>query len=215
MLKCNEERFLSDVKSHEITIFKDDGLYRNIRFSNPNSSTYSFNLITWPGYLCINGDMGTYVFKRIDDMFKFFRMEDSDYNKRNGITIDINPGYWSEKLESVDRMSGYIAYDSEKFEIKVREYYNDYVESYLDDENDRDELWNAIEDGVISNSVDESSAYDSIFSFYYEINGEKFEFIDFFDGGGVESYTYHFIWCLYAIVWGINEYDKFKLENVK
>lgn len=47
--------------------------------------------------------------------------------------------------------------------------------------------------------------------FIYDLpDGEKFEFIDFFDYGSAERFTWHYIWCLYAIVWGIMKYDEAK-----
>lgn len=32
------------------------------------------------------------------------------------------------------------------------------------------------------------------------------------DDGGTEIYTFHYIWCLFAIVWGISQYDLAKRE---
>lgn len=87
----SHESFMRDVATHEMTVFRDDGLYRHIRFRRPNTMRTHFDLITYPGYLCYSGDMGTYVFSRLDDMFEFFRTD-----------RDINPGYWSEKLQAVD-----------------------------------------------------------------------------------------------------------------
>jgi hypothetical protein len=89
------ERFAADVAEHEMTIFRDDGLYRHLRFvrtavnektGKPElSSLYWFDLITWPGHLAIDGDMDGFMFARTEDMFEFFR------GKR------INPSYWAEK----------------------------------------------------------------------------------------------------------------------
>ena len=76
------ERMLSATADHKLTILHNDGLYRHIRFKNPKSIFYWFDLITWPGVLVFKGDMGCYVFSRLDDMFEFF----------TGPTI--NPGYW-------------------------------------------------------------------------------------------------------------------------
>ncbi len=36
-------------------------------------------------------------------------------------------------------------------------------------------------------------------------------FEDFFDGS-MNRFTFHFMWCCYALAWGINKYDKSK-EN--
>ena len=39
-------------------------------------------------------------------------------------------------------------------------------------------------------------------------------FDDFFHSATLHEYTPHYLWCLEAIVWGIDEYDKFK-SNVE
>src|SRR5690348_13144744 len=96
-----EQWFLKDVSTHEMIVIRDDGANRHIRFKRPGTSCMYFDLITWPGYLCYTGDMGTYVFSRLEDMFEFFRT-DRDYNKRKGRELSINPKYWGEKLQAVD-----------------------------------------------------------------------------------------------------------------
>lgn len=73
-----EQRFLNDVANHEMIIIRDDGVNRHVRFKRPNSSCMYFDLITWPGHLCYTGDMGSYVFRRLEDMFEFFRTDRND-----------------------------------------------------------------------------------------------------------------------------------------
>lgn len=68
-----ESRFLADVKDHKISIVRDDGVYRHVRFAKPETVCMHFDLITWPGYLAYVGDMGAFTFTRLRDMFEFFR----------------------------------------------------------------------------------------------------------------------------------------------
>ena len=83
-------KFEAETQNHSMEIIADDGgVNRCIRFSNNGSMVHSFTLTTWPGHLCISGDMGTVVFKRTDDMFEFF-----------GNGEDISPGYWGEKIQT-------------------------------------------------------------------------------------------------------------------
>ena len=113
------ERFPKDVAEHEITVLRDDGLYRHVRFLrtavNPEtgkrekSSFYWFDLITWPGCLAVNGDCGSFLFSRTDDMFEFFR---------GG---QINPQYWAEKVRGETRTERYSA---ERFRQLVTEHVN-------------------------------------------------------------------------------------------
>lgn len=81
------KRFQTDTATHEMTVLHDDGLYRHLRFRNPEHGFYWFDLITWPGSLAIRGDVDGYMFTRISDMFEFFRGK------------EINPHYWSEKAD--------------------------------------------------------------------------------------------------------------------
>lgn len=209
--ECTEERFLNDVKYHQINIVKDDGVNRFIRFKKDKSSTYWFDLVTWPGFMCISGDCGTYVFSRLNDMFEFFRMADNDFNKRKDRLLNINPSYWGEKLEATGR-SGYMEFDSDIFAQRVKEYFDIYMAEDIEDEELKEELWDAIENDVLSNSHDgEYRAYDAVHNFRFTSDDkERFEFVDFFDSGSTERYTFHYLWCLYAIVWGIQKYDEAK-----
>ena len=73
---------------HEMTILREDDLYRHLRFKKVDRSEYWFDLITWPGYLTITGDMGCYTFARNPDMFAFFNQN------------QINSSYWAEKCQN-------------------------------------------------------------------------------------------------------------------
>jgi|SRR5665213_1794470 len=114
----NAEQFLADVANHELTIKQDNGLYRHLYFRQLGNSNMWFEIVTWPGALTINGDMGSWSFSRVDDMFRFFRSKE----------LRINSSYWAEKITSESRYGG-------------------------------------------------------------------------------KGYTYHFLWCLHAIVWAIQQYD--------
>ena len=88
---------LRNTKNHTMEVKKDDGLYRHLRFSNNGDCIYRYDLITWPGNLVITGDMGSYHFARIEDMFHFFH---SGTQAKELQEYKINKGYWAEKLQS-------------------------------------------------------------------------------------------------------------------
>lgn len=44
------ERFDVDVAEHKMTVLRDEGLYRHLRFQKPGTSCYYFDLVTWPGH---------------------------------------------------------------------------------------------------------------------------------------------------------------------
>lgn len=104
---CSIERFSKDTATHEMTVLRDDGVYRHLRFKGPGSSAYCFDLVTWTGHLAITGDMGANMFCRLDDMFEFFRTD----RLHGGHTI--NPGYWSEKLQCAGERDGAEVLDGE------------------------------------------------------------------------------------------------------
>ncbi|WP_157875716.1 MULTISPECIES: hypothetical protein [unclassified Streptomyces] len=88
-------RFAADTTKHTMTIVHDDGVYRHLVFRDPRHPYYWFELITTPGQLVFSGDGDSFVFRRLTDMFQFFR---TGLN-RDG-SVGINPVYWSEKLAS-------------------------------------------------------------------------------------------------------------------
>lgn len=112
----SKARFLREAAQHRMTVLHHDGLYRHLRFADPRSGYgfYWFELITTPNTLIFRGDGESYVFSRVEDMFKFFRTGLA----RDG-SIHVNPQYWSEKLTS-DRDS-VTKYDREIVERQVKE----------------------------------------------------------------------------------------------
>jgi hypothetical protein len=191
--------FLHSVRNHKIQVVKDDGICRFLAFRNPESILNWFEITTWPGSLCIVGDMGTYVFRRVRDMFTFFRSEDPD-------TLEINPGYWGEKLSSISTFEGYKQYSQEAFEQRVKDHLEQHLESNSFSGKHKSNLISAVHEDVLSWADNEHDAYRAVqdFRFY------SFCFQDFFDGGGTTEYTPQYLWCLYAIVWGIRKYDEYK-----
>ena len=99
------EEILRDFAAHRMIVEQDDGVRRHLRFRNPASSTYWFDLVTWNGVLVINGDCGTYAFARLTDMFEFFR-------GGNGRS-EINPCYWAGKLLASDQSDGHLKYSEQ------------------------------------------------------------------------------------------------------
>lgn len=199
MSTCTQERFLKDIPNHKINIFRDHGVDRHIRLSEPGNSAYQFDLITWPGHLCFTGDCGTYVFCSLHDMFEFFRTAG-----------DINPWYWGEKLVSVDVNGKYTEFDKEEFKKQVTGLFESWKEDEDPDEKLAEEVWSDLSEQVISAAEeDEHCVYEAINSF--ESGGFAFE--DFLVDGLPERHTFRFIWCLRAIKWAISKYDEEMLNE--
>ncbi len=109
-------RFAADTRNHQLTILRDDGLYRHLRFAPPQGGFYWFDLVTWPGKLAITGGFGDgFVFSRVEDMFTFFRRGMHVSDNPNAI----NPSYWAEKV--VDGRERCTDYSEDKFRTFVDE----------------------------------------------------------------------------------------------
>ena len=198
---CTEKIFLKDVAEHQMIILRHEGLYRHIRFKRPNTINMSFDLITWPGHLCYTGDMGTYVFCRLEDMFQFFRSS-HPCQPEEDTQLSINPSYWAEKLAAVDRADGLREYSSDKF--------RDYFVEWMNENEASTELQEEIEDNILAYAEDgPEEAIKAAMEFEYE---DEHLFTDFQEIS-VETYTFRYLWCCYAMVWGINKYDKAKQRS--
>lgn len=203
-----EQSFRGDVAKHQLRVLRDDGVYRHIRLAKPGSINMSFELVTWPGSLCFTGDMGTFVFERLEDMFQFFRSD-----KPVDDPIRINLGYWSEKLVAVDghRTGGSAKeWSEEKFRRGVREqlvcWWRDHRDLGI---GGRRELREAVESDImfhIGDDQDGHRAMQAAYDFTERVRGTEFRFIDLFERDFTE-YTMRFVWCCCALVWAIRVYD--------
>lgn len=189
---CIEQQFLKDVADHTMTIHADYGMVRMITFRKPNTVNLMFSLVTWPGSLCISGGMGCYVFSRLADMFQFFRADRAD-RKEGATGLFINLGYWAEKLDAVDKYNKVKEYDYEIFKQIIQERINEAATTKAQ----RDAVAQLVE-SLDGEPIEEVHIRVRDF--------EEFEFSDFWEHDLTE-YTDHFIWCCYAIAWGIQQYD--------
>lgn len=91
MRELTAEQFLKDVANHQMESRMENGIYRHLVFRQSGEHSWNmwFGIVTWPGWLTIYGDMGTWTFSRVEDMFCFFRDE----------KLRINASYWAEKLQ--------------------------------------------------------------------------------------------------------------------
>ncbi|MCO7246410.1 hypothetical protein [Halomonas sp. Mc5H-6] len=194
------ERFQETITEHQLTVIHDDGLHRHLRCARPESNDRYFNITTWPGFLCISGDMGCYVFQRIEDMFQFFRDEE----------LRINPGYWQEKLQagpSIAPKEITKEWQPEKFRSEITEWFEDATEDW--EAEDKAEAWADVEDEVLSQADDEAAAIRSALAFRSTFGRDLFQ--DFWEVD-CKQWEGHYLWCCYAIVWAIQQYDVAKQE---
>lgn len=205
-----QRHFARDVAEHQMQVLRDDGVYRHLLFKKPGTGIYHFNIVTYPGTLVYTGDMGDFVFQRLDDMFESFR---TDAGRGDGI----NPGYWAEKLVAIDR-GGLKEFDEEKFTRVVMTDLINWIRENRDrtTKDERRELWEAVISDVIEADSDSKGTRKQIAAhdFWREVrltNGQsrEFSFVDFWEHN-LEDYTVQFYWACYAITWAVKQYDAAK-----
>lgn len=181
--------FSENTKKHEIKMLVDSGMYRHIRFIEKGNNQYRFDLISWPGSICINGDMGTYVFSRVGDMFKFFANDDLSYS------------YVAEKCKSQDSKIPVWVYDPCMVEEEAWRQVEEHIKTYPDSakylrEDIRALLESHLHDeGVVSNEI-----------YNYDNYGFRFNTDDW----KTKILSYQFLWCVTAIQWGVKKYSEVK-----
>lgn len=180
-----------------MTILHDDGVYRHLRFDKPREQGFNepFHLVTWPGRLTIAGGHGTYTFARVEDMFEFFNVR----------SWSINPHYWGEKLESIDKTAGYREHDEDKCKAWILKDFWDRRTDYTLEA--AKEIWDELRWAVLDNGEYdyEQQARDVLENF----NVRGFQYTDLWEQDW-KDYTSHYLWSLQAIVWGIKQYKAAK-----
>ncbi|MEN0626048.1 hypothetical protein AAIG33_01240 [Phytobacter ursingii] len=202
-------RFMRDTAHHNVIIEHDEGVYRHLIFKAPGTNSYRFDIITWPGYLTVTGDMGTWTFAREWDMITDFFPA--------GTAGGINPGYWSEKIEAGThggRDAICYEFDEDSF-IKALNAYLDGWRDNHDEEDDSDDIEQAMEvrDGLSQEGFNNADA-----AAYALYNADWPRSIDTFElaesvNYSLKTYSFHFLWICYAIVWGIEHYRTTKLVD--
>ncbi|QIR27543.1 hypothetical protein [Kluyvera genomosp. 3] len=211
-------RFLLDTAEHRLKIIREEGVYRHLRMQEPGTSCYYYDIITWPGYLTVSGDMGTWTFSRTYDMFKFF----------GGWDGEINTGYWAEKLEAGAGRRAYDLlaqdYDHAAFCTSMKEWLSDYLidddeeeepdvdwddESYEPD-SDKARIRETVRDLCREDFGNDQVAYNAV---------NEADWPECVDVWGLctdityKTYTTHFRWILFAITWAISKYHNSKIVD--
>lgn len=218
--------FARDVAEHRMIVKLDHGLHRHLVFEQREHAWNDrFELITAPGSLTITGDRGAHTFRRMTDMFQFFRMAHSPYS------YGINPGYWAEKLPDSGRSVK--VYSEGTFKALLDEHMDDWrtgaeqrQQHYELDKLDWDtarpeqrwprgdirepkapktleEIWEVIEDhqhyGI-------GSGYeDGARELLREL--ERIGVVSDTWEWDLSDWDYHFLHNLHAIAWGVQQYD--------
>ncbi|MBX9150041.1 hypothetical protein [Rhodococcus qingshengii] len=197
-----KEWFDRDTAEHQMTILHDDGVYRHVRFAQPGTSMMHWDLVTWPGHLCIDGDLDSFTFSREHDMFGFFAMDRGR----------INPHYWAEKI--TNRSVQTRVYEPDKAKARI-------IEAFLEQRHlmsaPAGPAWRSLREEVLDEFTlgDESLIRDALarWSFTDVDSSERWEFSDTWEWD-LREWDYHYLMACYAIAWGIQKYREAAAEKL-
>ena len=188
-------RFATYTHSLTLTVLKGEGSYRHLQFGKRGAVGW-FEIVTWPGYLTINGDCSRFTFGRVgDDAFRLFRQP------------DINPGYWVQ----------YSGGD----ESRARSYSGDLLRAELVRQVDaakakfpglQEEFAKFLEDADLDTSREDALSEADQFEHWPPLADrlrDTFRFVGL-DTDDWEDWDTHYIRVCHAIRWGIGQYDDSK-----
>lgn len=211
-LAKSAERFTSETSDHKMTVLRNDGVYRHLRFMNPRNSAYWFEIHTGPSFLLFRGDGDSYVFSNGDlDMFRSFRHSIF----RDG-SLHPDPGYWTQKLSSGEQAE---KWSPEVFEEDLEAQIVSLVEEEVlppeHEERFRHELGEHLLYEDLSSADLAVKAVDE-FDFYFEEpdrykSGHRpdVEFDDPWEWiTHCTEYQWWYLWALHGILHGIRQYDR-------
>jgi hypothetical protein len=185
--------FARETKGFHLEILKDDGLYRHLSYCRPETVLGRFEIVTWPGYLHIDGDWDGFTFARIRDMFEFFRTQ----SRR------INPDYWSEKVtDGRERTKEYCRELCERrIWEDVRHAYHCRVAPHG--------LAKAVQENLIEGCDESLDAQDTAHQAVANFFHDGFEFHSSWEWSW-NAYSHHFLMSCHAIAAIIAAYDAAK-----
>lgn len=192
--QCEEARRRVDreTANHCMTVLRDDGLYRHLRFQQPGTHFYWFDLITWPGVLAISGDCGAFMFSRTRDMFAFFAGSDGE----------INPHYWAQKLTAPNGTRAVRNYSYTALKEHILDWYEDRREEL--DADEAVELFRALDEQILRHEEvewSEESAHRLLRAFEHN----RQAMFDTWEWD-ITEWDWQFLWCCCAITTGIARY---------
>lgn len=192
------ETFRENTQKHELTVIHDVDGYQHLRFAEPGTGMYRFDLIVWPGHLTIVGDIGAgFTFRSPgDNMLSFFGT-----TRGRGY---IKPRYWSEKLVGASHMK------IEEFSPK--RFAGQLIE-HAEQRAERLSIENASKLNMAVDSylrTDPPQSYEDFESFwstfrYNDQNGDSHSFSDAYEWS-VSDFTFTYAMACHAILAGAQMY---------
>ena len=113
-----------------------------------------------------------------------------------------------EKLQAIDSCDGFRQWGEEKFQLLIREDFDDWLKDSGLPEEQQAAATEQFESDVISAIGDgKEAAYLAARDF--EFAGRS-PFSDWWEVD-TDDYSFRFLWCCYALAWGVQQYDEYQL----
>lgn len=192
--------FKESTAKHELQILHDDGLYRHLRMSAPNSGgNWHWDVVTWPWQLATSGDIADgWTFSREENMIDFFALvvphRKQNYYSDGAPSLDFR--YWAEKLQGGQRNSAR-SYQHKKFLSYVQSNLTERLES-----GDNPDLTPA----KVAELIDDASHVEEYYETAFEWLEDNDEWIYHDTEDDFKGFTFHFQLACYAINHAVQAY---------
>ncbi|OOF58290.1 hypothetical protein [Rodentibacter genomosp. 2] len=187
-------QFLESIQKHQLTVIENSENVKIFRFADPNTISLSCTIIYAANTCTITGDMGHFLFGRVQNAYNFFLNNPAVFSF----------GYVSEKVLAQDTSVGLYYFDGDLAEKSIKEIISDYREE-TDEERNLEKL-NLLENTL--QNVDWSKQFEVDSWFYNNANGELSHLFDDTYTGKFERLTNYFIWCVQAIIYATRLFEQ-------
>jgi hypothetical protein len=194
----SHDDFMASMSLHKMTVLRDDELYKHIRFAAPNEFENAFEVMSFPYHVLITGDMGCYTFSREKDMFEWFVKGHCAPIKRPEIEVS----RWFAKMVSKDAAISAKHYYLPAVIESIEEAKSNYTEGRGDCSLEVEQFNELLE----WKEYGAEKLLDEMQEFYLDsISVSPFQDLE---RDCYEVYSTHFVWCCYALNYGIGTYRK-------
>ncbi|ODN41570.1 hypothetical protein [Piscirickettsia litoralis] len=196
-----QKGFLDRAEGAVIDVVRDDGINKHIQCIIKEGRMI-FEIITWGDTLCINSIIGSYTFRCDLDMIEKFRKDNMP---------EVNPRSWVFIVSSAPVIDNSACLPRELDHEKLEAALKKQVYSSGHTEEEKNKIWGEVETQILERATDLNDTrnliayFDSPFGFKFEENSEVYDV-------SISSYSYEYLWCLYAIQFAITKYDDAKAQ---
>ncbi|MEV6404140.1 hypothetical protein AB0M58_14495 [Streptomyces bobili] len=191
-----EARFAFEAEGARMTVLRDEGPYRHLRFDLPRASWDWCEVLTWPGALVLHGGLGSWLFVDVgEDVITMFRPDASSER--------VNPLYWEGKLAPGSGTAR--VYSKDRAVVYIREAVADLANDFpgLAGDVDSDLL-----DGRPATDLSTEGGLRAALAAFEELHGCSYEGLRFpVESWDLERFAPWFLLSCVVLPWAVEQYD--------